>query len=71
MPAAQVLKNKALRLAGRKRLRVSPMGESSGAKPPPAKATILAQEDGHVVIQVVCSCGQEIQLRCATGAAGA
>jgi hypothetical protein len=68
MAASRILKSTTLNLAGKKRLSAAPAKPSatSSASGVSAKAKILSQEDGHVVIQVICSCGQEIQLRCAT-----
>ena len=69
--ATKILKRSALNPAGRKRIQASsaPAASAEQSKPSaPAQARIVSQADGHVVIQVVCSCGQEIQLRCATQA---
>lgn len=70
MAASKILKKGTLKPAGKKRLRAAAptATTASGAPAVPAKAKIISQADGHVVIQVVCSCGQEIQLRCATAA---
>ena len=61
--ATCVFKNHQVKRAGRKRLSNTPMAPNRDV--PQAKAQILSQEDGCVVIQVLCGCGQEIQLRCA------
>ena len=68
MTASRILKNTALNPAGKKRLSAATTAAATPSGAPSAQAKIISQEDGHVVIQVVCSCGQEIQLRCATGA---
>jgi hypothetical protein len=63
--ASTVLKRKAVKMAGRQKLR--PMAISPDGQPqhgPPAKATVVKQADGYLVIQVECSCGQKVQLRC-------
>jgi len=67
MTASRILKSTDLNMAGKKRLSAAP-APSSAHSGSSARAKILSQADGHVVIQVVCPCGQEIQLRCATGA---
>ncbi len=70
MTASRILKSGTMNSAGTKRLSaVAPAAQGKGASGPvaPARAKIISREDGHVVIQVVCPCGQEIQLRCATG----
>ncbi|MBN1942413.1 MAG: hypothetical protein JW849_03875 [Phycisphaerae bacterium] len=70
MPPSKILKKSETNPAGKRRLNAAPPTETfSDAPSTPAQAKILSQADGHVLIQVVCSCGKEIQLRCATGAA--
>ena len=69
MTASRILKSTALNLAGKKRLNAAPAvsAEPAGTTGS-AQAKILSQSDGQVVIQVICPCGQEIQLRCASDA---
>lgn len=66
MSAAKVLKKHELTLAGKKRM-VAPAPTAPERPEAPVQAKILSQENGQVLLQVVCSCGREIRLRCATG----
>ncbi|MBN1554643.1 MAG: hypothetical protein JXA11_07850 [Phycisphaerae bacterium] len=68
MPVSRILKKNTTIPAGKKQLSAAPAAPGGDVPATPAKAKILSRADGHVVIQVVCSCGQTIQLRCATGA---
>jgi hypothetical protein len=62
----QVLKCSRVRSTGRKVPVATAPSADGGEDAPVAQATVLGIEDGCVVLQVVCGCGQEIQLRCAT-----
>lgn len=59
----KIIKSKRVKTTGVKKISYKVSGKSSaGAN---ATAKIIAQEDGFVIVQVQCGCGQEIQLRCA------
>jgi hypothetical protein len=67
---ARIVKQSRIRVGEARRLpRRDPTAISQSV--PKARAQVLSQEDGFVTIQVVCSCGQEIQLRCAYAAPAA
>ena len=61
--ATRVLKKSQVILAGSRQ--ISGEAGGGGQTAPAAEASIVSQEDGYVIIAVKCSCGQEIQLRCA------
>lgn len=62
-----LLKKKNIKMTGHREISSSAVGAKVTKEVPKAHASVIAQEDGFVVIQVVCGCGQEIQLRCAYG----
>jgi hypothetical protein len=62
----KILKKQRVRLAGQKQLDGSIVARAQG-EVPAARAEIVGEEAGCVIIQVTCGCGQEIQLRCGTG----
>lgn len=64
----KILKKQTVRLAGQKTIDAYLLAQA-GRHAPAAKAQIVGQEDGCVIIQVTCGCGQEIQLRCDTAPA--
>lgn len=59
----KVIKNEKIEHTGVKKISYNASGKSSGGAR--ATAKIIGQEDGVAIIQIQCSCGQEIQLRCA------
>jgi len=59
----KVIKNEKIENTGVKKISYNASGRSSGGVNPTAE--IIGHEDGFAIIQVQCSCGQEIQLRCA------
>jgi hypothetical protein len=64
MSTTRILKKNKLKLVGTKKLTLDTEMPST-FQAPPAQASVVGQEDGCVVIRVVCGCGQEINLRCA------
>lgn len=63
--ASQILKKSQVKFSGTQKITYDPT--QTGPRKPPATAKILRREDGCAVIQVICGCGEEIQLRCAYG----
>ena len=64
----KIIKSNNVRNKGVKKIRYDGSGQSSGGAN--ATAKIIGQEDGFAILEVKCSCGQEIQLRCAQNIAG-
>lgn len=60
---SRVIKKRLVRITGERRIRADADGTVQ-AERPKAQATVLGEQDGVLMIQVVCPCGEEIQLRC-------
>ena len=69
-PLAGVIKKAALKQAAPRRISGEPAGTAPApASTPPAAgkpvtARVIQQDGTHAVIEVICSCGQRIQLQC-------
>lgn len=61
----KVIKSTKIKNCGPRKISYKTSGKTGSSN---ATAKIIGQEDGFVIIQVQCDCGQEIQLRCAQNA---
>ena len=62
----KIIRKDQVRLAGSCRIGDASAARGRGEKP--AQVRVIGQTDDSAVIEVACSCGKRIQIRCALGA---